>query len=202
MATGNEKQQNLFSLTAQKADGLKQTSFDKQVAMGATPSEALLNGYRDSLRAAIAPEAKGLSAEMQASFDERQAQENPQRMADQQAAMQELQDDLQYMPPAALEQKYGFLAPEMQLAGQLQEVATQQAEQAPVDLSDVGNMLQVGASKTGQFGLGLANIAAHGRADNMALSEAVDSLSPEQKQAILAKNFPNQDFTDQDPNVS
>ena len=201
MATGNEKQQNLFGLTAQKADGLKQTSFDKQVAMGATPSEALLNGYRDSLRAAIAPEARGLPAEMQASFDERQAQENSQRMADQQAAMQELQDDLQYMPPAALEQKYGFLAPEMQLAGQLQEVATQQAEQAPVDLSDVGNMLQVGASKTGQFGLGLANIAAHGRADNMALSEAVDSLSPEQKQAILAKNFPNQDFTDQDPNV-
>lgn len=201
MATGNEKQQNLFGLTAQKADGLKQASFNKQVAMGATPSEALLNGYRDSLRAAIAPEAKGLSAEMQASFDERQAQENPQRMADQQAAMQKLQDDLQYMPPAALEQKYGFLAPEMQLAGQLQEVATQQAEQAPVDLSDVGNMLQVGASKTGQFGLGLANIAAQGRADNMALSEAVDSLSPEQKQAILAKNFPNQDFTDQDPNV-
>ena len=115
--------------------------------------------------------------------------------------MQKLQDDLQYMPPAALEQKYGFLAPEMQLAGQLQEVAIQQAEQAPVDLSDVGNMLQVGASKTGQFGLGLANIAAQGRADNMALSEAVDSLSPEQKQAILAKNFPNQDFTDQDPNV-
>ena len=201
MATGNEKQQNLFGLTAQKADGLKQASFDKQVAMGATPSEALLNGYRDSLRAAIAPEARGLPAEMQASFAERQAQENPQRMADQQAAMQKLQDDLQYMPPAALEQKYGFLAPEMQLAGQLQEVATQQAEQAPVDLSDVGNMLQVGASKTGQFGLGLANIAAQGRADNMALSEAVGSLSPEQKQAILAKNFPNQDFTDQDPNV-
>ena len=201
MATGNEKQQNLFSLTAQKADGLKQTSFDKQVAMGATPSEALLNGYKDSLRAAIAPQARGLPADMQASFDERQAQENPQRMADQQAAMQKLHDDLQYMPPAALEQKYGFLASEMQLAGQLQEVATQQAEQAPVDLSDVGNMLQVSAAKTGQFGLGLANIAAQGRADNMALSEAVDSLSPEQKQTILAKNFPNQDFTDQDPNV-
>ena len=201
MATGNEKQQNLFSLTAQKADGLKQTSFDKQVAMGATPSEALLNGYKDSLRAAIAPETRGLPTEMQASFDERQAQENPQRMADQQAAMQKLQDDLQYMPPAALEQKYGFLASEMQLAGQLQEVATQQAEQAPVDLSDVGNMLQVGAAKTGQFGLGLANIAAQGRADNMALSAAVDSLSLEQKQAILAKNYPNQDFTDQDPNV-
>ena len=201
MATGNEKQQNLFSLTAQKADGLKQTSFDKQVAMGATPSEALLNGYKDSLRAAIAPQARGLPADMQASFDERQAQENPQRMADQQAAMQKLQDDLQYMPPAALEQEYGFLASQMQLAGQLQEVATQQAEQAPVDLSDVGNMLQVGAAKTGQFGLGLANIAAQGRADNMALSAAVDSLSLEQKQAILAKNYPNQDFTDQDPNV-
>lgn len=201
MATGNEKQQNLFGLTVQKVDGLKQTSFDKQVAMGATPSEALLNGYKDSLRAAIAPEARGLPTEMQASFDERQAQENSQRMADQQAAIQKLQDDLQYMPPAALEQKYGFLASEMQLAGQLQEVATQQAEQAPVDLSDVGNMLQVNAAKTGQFGLGLANIAAQGRADNMALAAAVDSLSPEQKQAILAKNFPNQDFTDQDPNV-
>lgn len=200
MATGNEKQQNLFSLTAQKADGLKQTSFDKQVAMGATPSEALLNGYKDSLRAAIAPEAKGLPTEMQASFDERQAQENSQRMADQQAAMQELQDDFQYTPPAALEQEYGFLAPQMQLAGQLQEVATQQAEQAPVDLSDVGNLLQVSAAETGKFFLGLGNIAARGISDNVALSEAIGSLSPEQKQAILANNFPEQAYKNYDSN--
>lgn len=195
MATGFEKKQDLFGLTLQKSQDLTQVSIDKRASMGdLTPAQTMTAGFREAIRAA---QSRNLPDVLSASPQEEEAQ----RVALQNQVLATYRDDITYMTPNAVRQKYGEMGVEHQLTKQIAEMNTQLAEQAPVDLSDVGNMLQVGASKTGQFGLGLANIAAQGRADNMALSEAVDSLSPEQKQAILTKNFPNQDFTDQDPNV-
>jgi phosphohistidine phosphatase SixA len=76
--------------------------------------------------------------------------------------------DLRDMPVAALQQKYGPQAARDKLSLNIAQANTNAYENAPIELSDIGNAAQVWAGNTARFTTGLGNLALQNAQDLIA----------------------------------
>lgn len=76
--------------------------------------------------------------------------------------------DLKDMPISALQQKYGPQAARDKLALNIAQANTDQFENAPMELSDIGNAAQVWAGNTARFATSLGNLALQNSQDLIA----------------------------------
>lgn len=83
-------------------------------------------------------------------------------------ANQQYLDDLQYMPIAALQQKYGPQAARDKLSRNISQANTDDFSGQSMEASDIGNSAQVWLGNTARFATGLANLALQNTQDLIA----------------------------------
>lgn len=119
--------------------------------------------YRRMINPQVSPEFGGTGP-----FDPN----HPNYVAPNQAAQTNPNDqylaDLKDMPISALQQKYGPHAARDKLALNIAQANTDQFENAPMELSDIGNAAQVWAGNTARFATSLGNLALQNAQDLIA----------------------------------
>ncbi|WDR22471.1 hypothetical protein PJM42_0065 [Salmonella phage vB_SenP_UTK0001] len=119
--------------------------------------------YRRMINPQVSPEFGGTGP-----FDP----SHPNYVAPNQAAQTNPNDqylaDLKDMPISALQQKYGPQAARDKLALNIAQANTDQFENAPMELSDIGNAAQVWAGNTARFATSLGNLALQNAQDLIA----------------------------------
>lgn len=113
-------------------------------------------------------------------------------------ANQQYLEDLQYMPIAALQQKYGPQAARDKLSLNIAQANTDDFSGQGIEASDIGNAAQVWLGNTARFATGLANLALQNTQDLVADVTGRDDLAGQPTlldQAGIDK--PLKEFTDE-----
>lgn len=116
-------------------------------------------------------------------------------------ANQQYLEDLQYMPMAALQQKYGPQAARDKLSLNIAQANTDEFSGQGIEASDIGNAAQVWLGNTTRFATGLANLALQNTQDLIADVTGRDDLAGQPTlldQAGVDK--PLKEFTDEQRN--
>lgn len=113
-------------------------------------------------------------------------------------ANQQYLEDLQYMPMAALQQKYGPQAARDKLSLNIAKANTDEFSSQGIEASDIGNAAQVWLGNTARFATGLGNLALQNTQDLIADVTGRDDLAGQPTlldQAGIDK--PLKEFTDE-----
>lgn len=119
--------------------------------------------YRKMINPQVSPEFGGTGP-----FDSNHPNYQAPAQQAQIPANQQYLEDLQYMPIAALQQKYGPQAARDKLSLNIAQVNTDEFSGQGIEASDIGNAAQVWLGNTARFATGLANLALQNTQDLVA----------------------------------
>lgn len=119
--------------------------------------------YRKMINPQVSPEFGGTGP-----FDSNHPNYQAPAQQAQIPANQQYLEDLQYMPIAALQQKYGLQAARDKLSLNIAQANTDEFSGQGIEASDIGNAAQVWLGNTARFGLGLVNLATQNTQDLIA----------------------------------
>lgn len=172
MATGFEKQQELANAALQKTQQLNIATQQKKLELGAPVPGVEIDFAVGSPQYQRAQQAIQL-AESGPKYTREQMNQmlSGQRTtttATQTNPSEQYLADLRDMPLSALQQKYGPQAARDKLSLNIAQANTDVFENAPIELSDVGNAAQIWAGNTARFVTGLGNLALQNTQDLIA----------------------------------
>ena len=119
--------------------------------------------YRKMINPQVSPEFGGTGP-----FDPNHPNYQAPTQQTQIPANQQYLEDLQYMPMAALQQKYGPQAARDKLSLNIAQANTDEFSNQGMEASDIGNAAQVWLGNTARFATGLANLALQNTQDLVA----------------------------------